>query len=138
MWFCTRNGTIERENIRRRCSRTWDRSQGSAASPRIPAVAAQRSVVVRKLGVVSPAIDHSPVLSICVPTFNRARYLDCLLQDLAAHIGELGFSYEVLIGDNASEDDTAGVVRQVRGPAGYPLRPAAGECRRVPQSIATV
>ncbi len=47
-----------------------------------------------------------------MPTFNRARYLDCLLQDLAAHIGELGFSYEVLIGDNASEDDTASVVRR--------------------------
>ena len=52
------------------------------------------------------------MLSICVPTFNRARYLDCLLQDLAAHIGELGFSYELLIGDNASEDDTADVVRR--------------------------
>ncbi|WP_343577179.1 glycosyltransferase family A protein [Mycobacterium sp.] len=52
------------------------------------------------------------MLSICVPTFNRARYLDCLLQDLAAHVGELGFSYELLIGDNASEDDTADVVRR--------------------------
>jgi poly(ribitol-phosphate) beta-N-acetylglucosaminyltransferase len=62
--------------------------------------------------VVYPATDHPPVLSICVPTFNRARYLDCLLQDLAAHIGELGFSYELLIGDNASEDDTAEVVRK--------------------------
>ncbi len=50
------------------------------------------------------------MLSICVPTFNRGRYLDYLLQDLAAHIGELGFSYELLIGDNASEDDTADVV----------------------------
>ncbi|MEE6179618.1 glycosyltransferase family A protein [Mycobacterium sp. 050134] len=47
-----------------------------------------------------------------MPTFNRARYLDRLLQDLSAHIGELGFSYELLIGDNASEDDTADVVRR--------------------------
>ncbi len=62
--------------------------------------------------VVYPATDHPPVLSICVPTFSRARYLDCLLQHLAAHIGELGFSYELLIGDNASEDDTADVVRR--------------------------
>lgn len=53
-----------------------------------------------------------PVLSICVPTFNRARYLDCLLQDLAVHIGELGYPYELLIGDNASEDDTAEVVER--------------------------
>jgi len=56
-----------------------------------------------------------PVLSICVPTFNRARYLDCLLADLVAHIGELGYSYELLIGDNASEDDTAAVVRKYEG-----------------------
>ena len=56
-----------------------------------------------------------PVLSICVPTFNRARYLDCLLADLVAHIGELGYSYELLIGDNASEDDTADVVRRYEG-----------------------
>lgn len=52
-----------------------------------------------------------PVLSICVPTYNRARYLDCLLADLAEHIGELGFTYELLIGDNASDDESAEVVR---------------------------
>ena len=56
-----------------------------------------------------------PVLSICVPTFNRARYLDCLLADLVAHIGELGYSYELLIGDNASDDDTADVVCKYQG-----------------------
>lgn len=55
--------------------------------------------------------DSAPVLSICVPTFNRARYLDCLLADLAERIEELGCSYELLIGDNASEDNTAEVVR---------------------------
>ncbi len=60
---------------------------------------------------MNPATDP-PVLSICVPTFNRARYLDCLLQDLSVQIGELGFSYELLIGDNASEDDTADIVRK--------------------------
>lgn len=58
---------------------------------------------------IPPAL-LGPVLSICVPTFNRARYLDSLLKDLTDHIGELGFSYELLIGDNASEDDTAEMV----------------------------
>ena len=53
-----------------------------------------------------------PVLSICLSTFNRARYLDCLLQDLVTHIGELGCTYELLIGDNASEDQTPEVVRR--------------------------
>lgn len=59
-----------------------------------------------------PDSVRPPVLSICVPTFNRARYLDCLLQDLAGTIGELGVPYELLIGDNASEDSTAEVVRK--------------------------
>lgn len=45
-----------------------------------------------------------------MPTYNRARYLESLLTDLVDHIGELGFSYELLIGDNASEDNTAEVV----------------------------
>jgi glycosyltransferase involved in cell wall biosynthesis len=64
---------------------------------------------------MNPATIPQPVLSICIPTFNRARYLDCLLADLAVNIGELGFSYELLIGDNASEDDTAGVVERHAG-----------------------
>lgn len=57
----------------------------------------------------------APVLSICVPTFNRAQYLDSLLHDLAARISELGCSYELLIGDNASDDHTPEVVRRYDG-----------------------
>ena len=53
-----------------------------------------------------------PIVSICIPTYNRSRYLDCLLHDLAEHIDDLGFSYELLIGDNASEDDTPEVVQK--------------------------
>lgn len=59
-----------------------------------------------------PARDRSPVLSICVPTYNRAKYLACLLLDFTAQAGELGFSYELLIGDNASDDNTADVARR--------------------------
>ena len=61
---------------------------------------------------MNPSNPSEPVLSICVPTFNRARYLDSLLADLSANIGELGHSYELLIGDNASADNTAEVVRK--------------------------
>jgi glycosyltransferase involved in cell wall biosynthesis len=55
-------------------------------------------------------ISLQPILSICVPTFNRARYLECLLQDLSEQIGNLGVSYEVLVGDNCSNDSTPEVV----------------------------
>lgn len=60
-------------------------------------------------------MNQSPTLSICVPTFNRARYLECLLDDLVAQIPEFGFSYELLIGDNCSEDDTTDVVSRFKG-----------------------
>ncbi|EFP67351.1 putative glycosyl transferase [Ralstonia pickettii] len=49
-------------------------------------------------------------LSICIPTYNRARYLDNLLGELAAQIGGLRHSYELLIGDNCSSDTTEQVV----------------------------
>lgn len=58
------------------------------------------------------ATTSQPILSICVPTFNRARYLECLLQDLAEQIGKLEVSYELLIGDNCSQDNTEAVVAQ--------------------------
>ncbi len=64
---------------------------------------------------MNPASTPQPILSICVPTYNRARYLNCMLADLAAGIGELGYSYELLIGDNGSQDDTADVVRGYEG-----------------------
>ncbi|KHK58015.1 glycosyl transferase family 2 [Ralstonia sp. A12] len=49
-------------------------------------------------------------LSVCIPTYNRARYLDNLLTELVTQIGELKFSYELLIGDNCSTDATEEVV----------------------------
>lgn len=50
---------------------------------------------------------HSPVvLSICIPTFNRCRYLENLLSEVSASISKLGFNYEILIGDNCSSDET--------------------------------
>jgi glycosyltransferase involved in cell wall biosynthesis len=49
-------------------------------------------------------------LSVCIPTYNRARYLDNLLAELVSQIGELKFSYELLIGDNCSTDATEEVV----------------------------
>nr|WP_311526923.1 glycosyltransferase family A protein [uncultured Ralstonia sp.] len=61
------------------------------------------------------AVTHDQIvqqvaLSVCIPTYNRARYLDNLLAELVAQIGELKFSYELLIGDNCSTDNTEAVV----------------------------
>lgn len=53
---------------------------------------------------------HQPFLSICIPTFNRARYLECLLQDLVGQLADFKMPYEILIGDNCSQDTTSEVV----------------------------
>lgn len=52
------------------------------------------------------------LLAICIPTFNRARYIGNLLETLHADIQGFPHSYEIVISDNASEDDTEAVVGQ--------------------------
>ena len=57
--------------------------------------------------MTSPA---TPLLSICVPTYNRSRYLASLLEGLAAQLEAFPYPYELVISDNASTDDTSAVV----------------------------
>jgi glycosyltransferase involved in cell wall biosynthesis len=62
----------------------------------------------------APATGRSgrpSLLSICVPTYNRADFLDEFLERLA---GFERLDYEVVISDNASEDATAQVVLKWR------------------------
>lgn len=61
-----------------------------------------------------------PVLSICIPTYNRARYLAVLLGMLQVELPKLPFSYEVIVSDNASTDNTAEIVGQFS--AAFPIR----------------
>ncbi|SKA82338.1 glycosyltransferase family 2 protein [Desulfobaculum bizertense] len=50
-----------------------------------------------------------PLLTIAIPTFNRAVHLEILLQHLLPQIND---QIEVLITDNASEDNTSKVIRE--------------------------
>lgn len=50
-------------------------------------------------------------LSICIPTYNRADFLDYLLGQTVA-TWNFGFPYEIVVTDNASTDDTEAVVRR--------------------------
>jgi glycosyltransferase involved in cell wall biosynthesis len=52
-----------------------------------------------------------PVVSLCIPTFNRQRYLASLLECLTVQLAQFPFPFEVVISDNASPDATADVVR---------------------------
>ena len=61
----------------------------------------------------SKVLHMKPFLSILIPTFNRAEYLDRLLCELAIQIHESEFcdNIEVIIGDNSSIDGTSSVVK---------------------------
>jgi glycosyltransferase involved in cell wall biosynthesis len=52
-----------------------------------------------------------PLLSICIPTFNRSEYLDPLLESLARQIenSDVAGQVEVVISDNTSTDSTQNV-----------------------------
>lgn len=52
-----------------------------------------------------------PILSIVIPTYNRARFLSLALENLRAEISNATpGSVEVIVSDNASGDDTAAVI----------------------------
>ena len=61
-----------------------------------------------------------PLVSFCIPTFNRSRYLDSLLGMLAHQLADFPYSFEVFVSDNASTDETAEVVARHQGK--LPLR----------------
>lgn len=64
--------------------------------------------------------DARPLLSICIPTFNRGRFLKELLEGILPQLSALsphGYALDLLISDNASTDQTAEIVAalQTRG-----------------------
>jgi len=58
--------------------------------------------------------ESQPIeLSICIPTYNRARFLSEALNSIAANI-DPSINIEIVISDNASTDDTTAVVKSFR------------------------
>ncbi len=57
---------------------------------------------------------NKPLLSICIPTYNRAPYLKELLDSIVCQFDdqEIYNQVEVIISDNASEDNTTEVVAE--------------------------
>lgn len=53
-----------------------------------------------------------PLISLCVPTYNRGRYLASMLEGLVRQFKGFAFAYEVVISDNASTDDTPAIVER--------------------------
>jgi abequosyltransferase len=65
--------------------------------------------------------DNVPLLTIAIPTWNRANYLSLNLQQLKQEAGNQWDSVEVLISDNASTDDTQQIVMDAVA-GGMPIR----------------
>lgn len=61
----------------------------------------------------------APLLSLCIPTWNRAGRLKHLLKNIEQEIAGLETDVEVVIADNASTDDTAALVRACSFPVRY-------------------
>lgn len=54
-----------------------------------------------------------PKLSICIPTYNRARYLETAFRAILEE-ADIGCSFEILVSDNHSTDDTPEVIEAWR------------------------
>lgn len=57
---------------------------------------------------------YPTLLTIAIPTYNRAAFLDQSLESLKAQMGELNDQVELIISDNHSSDDTPSVVEKHR------------------------
>ena len=56
------------------------------------------------------AADSKPLLSICIPTYNRAHFLRVMLQALLPQVADCGSEVEIWVLNNASTDDTLKVI----------------------------
>lgn len=54
-----------------------------------------------------------PLVSICIPTYNSAEFL---METVNSILGQSFTDYELIMVDNASEDDTGGLIASIRDP----------------------
>ncbi|GGF49396.1 hypothetical protein GCM10007301_05790 [Azorhizobium oxalatiphilum] len=69
---------------------------------------------------VSPVAPAEIVLSICIPTYNRAHFLEHLFPHLREACATFDFTWEIVVSDNCSPDNTAEVVERFRA-EGMPI-----------------
>lgn len=63
--------------------------------------------------IEAPAAQERPTVTVCVVTYNHRSYIeDCLLSVLYQ---DPGIRTEILVGDDASSDDTPQIVARLAG-----------------------
>lgn len=70
-------------------------------------------------------MDASPILSVCIPTYNRQDWLRLCLAALAPQIARTGGRAEIVVSDNASTDGTQQVMEEMQQV--YPIRCSRNE-----------
>src|SRR5690554_121813 len=59
-------------------------------------------------------------LSVVYVVRNQAQQLESIIQYASAQLTSLVIDYELIIVDNASDDDSVNVLKSLTGPSGYP------------------
>lgn len=92
-------------------------SQPAAAGAPAPALLAAPTAApfASPFTALPPSAPALVDVSVVLPTYNESQNIGDLIDALAAHLGPLGGSYEVLVVDDNSPDDTAGTVRRRYG-----------------------
>ncbi|MBN3033568.1 MAG: glycosyltransferase family 2 protein [Candidatus Saganbacteria bacterium] len=64
-----------------------------------------------------------PLLSICIPTYNRAQLLKMAVESVLAQIdGTIGDGVEIIVSDNASTDESALIVERLKQGSGATIK----------------
>jgi hypothetical protein len=95
-------------------SRRWGRGYLEATRKAVKSVAARAAE--RERGLVSStgaAAAGRSAITVCIPTFNGARYIAATLQSV---LGQTLADIEVVVVDDASADETLEIVRSFRDP----------------------
>lgn len=64
-------------------------------------------------------MNNRPKLSICIPTYNRHQFIEHSLQHISTNL-DLPFSFEIVISDNSTSDETYNVVKRFQA-CGLPI-----------------
>jgi abequosyltransferase len=71
-----------------------------------------RNIFVTRLAYFFKMGTKNILLSICIPTFNRAKYLDKCLAQFCQQAADFPGKLEIIVSDNASNDNTTEIVKK--------------------------